>query len=77
MADVSSSIRYLLEALRTPSSEGGTTPRTGPEADMRRGPPAGLGPIEQRRDGYRLYMQDKRANGEDPLSYQEWIRQEQ
>lgn len=32
-----------------------------------------LKPIEQRRRGYQLYAKEAQVNGEDPLSYEEWI----
>jgi hypothetical protein len=71
-------IKALIEALRTPAAPASTTIQSGPRSGttVASSNPA-LGPIEQRRDGYRLYMQDKNANGEKPLSYEEWISQEQ
>lgn len=78
MADVSDNIKYLLEALRTPAPPANYTPQTGPRAGqtITEGNPS-LHPIEQRRDGYRMYAQEKTANGESPMSYQDWIAQEQ
>lgn len=77
MADVSDKIKYLLDALRTNAAPATTTPLTGPRAGVPIQQNQNLGPIEQRRDGYRMYAQEKSANGESPMSYQEWIAQEQ
>lgn len=78
MADATDNIKYLLEALRTPAPAASITPGTGPNAGIARpSQNPNLGPIEQRRDGYRLYAQEKTSNGETPLSYAEWISQEQ
>lgn len=78
MADIPNHLRYLIEALRTPASAAHVTMQSGPRSgtDVATSNPA-LGPIEQRRDGYRLYQQEKHANGESPMSYEEWISQEQ
>lgn len=73
MADISDNLKYLLQALRTPAASASTTPMSGPDAGQSRQAPQGFGPIEQRRDGYRLYVAEKKANGEDPVSYQEWF----
>lgn len=73
------SLKYLIEALRTPAAQASVTPQTGPNAGVSR--PSGnssLGPIEQRRDGYRQYLNEFRAGSQegDPLSYNEWLMQE-
>lgn len=73
MAKISENLRYLLEALRTPAANASTTMQSGPDAGQTREAPQGFGPIEQRRDGYRLYVAEKKANGENPVSYQEWF----
>lgn len=81
MADIPDSVRYLIEALRTPARPHTITPQTGPNAGTPRAADnPNLGPIEQRRDGYRQYLQEHGSglHGEgDPLSYQEWISREQ
>jgi hypothetical protein len=77
MADISDNLRYLIEALRTSPSPASATPQTGPNAGVSmQSSPAGLAPLEQRRDGYRLYQQEKKASGEQPVSYQEWYNQQ-
>ena len=81
MADIPENLRYLIEALRTPARGHTVTPQTGPNAGIPRSANNdNLGPIEQRRDGYRQYLQEHNSglhgNGE-PLSYQEWISKEQ
>lgn len=70
-------IRYLVEALRTPAADASTTMQSGPRTGTTVSRNSSLGPLEQRRDGYRLYAQEKRSNDEEPLSYEEWIAQEQ
>lgn len=35
-----------------------------------------LKPIEQHRDGYRMYRQVQQSQGEDVMPYEEWIKQE-
>lgn len=71
-------LRYLIEALRTPAAGASTTLQSGPRSGSTvASGNSNLGPIEQRRDGYRLYTQDKKANGETPDSYEEWISKEQ
>lgn len=37
----------------------------------------GQKPLEQRRRGYQLYVQEAQVNGEDPLSYEEWIKSQE
>lgn len=78
MADLSD-VKYIIEALRNaPAGQHTITPQTGPNSGVQR--PAGgskLGPIEQRRDGYRTYVQEQNANGDTPVSYQEWIEKEE
>jgi hypothetical protein len=80
MADIPDNLRYLIEALRTPSSPRSITPQTGSRAgqSIATGNP-NLHPIEQRRDGYRQYLNEFRAGTQegDPMSYEEWISQEQ
>ena len=66
-------VRYLLEALRTPATPAHTTLADGTVVQPRSNK---LGPIEQRRDGYRLYVQEAKTNGEEPQSYEEWISKE-
>lgn len=65
-------LKYLLEALRTPAASASTNIQSGPNPRTVT-PNQNLGPIEQRRDGYRLYQQEKSANGESPVSYEEWL----
>lgn len=81
MADISDNIRYLLEALRTPAPGRTITPQTGPSAGTPRAVGnSNLGPIEQRRDGYRQYLQEHKSGlhgDSDPQSYEEWISKEQ
>jgi len=81
MADLTQNVKYLLEALRTPARGHTVTPQTGPNAGVARtADNPNLGPIEQRRDGYRQYLQEH-SNGlhgdSEPMSYSEWISQEQ
>jgi hypothetical protein len=80
MADIPDSLRYILEALRTPAPPRAITLRTGERAGQTipvDNP--NLHPIEQRRDGYRQYLNEFRAGSQEgtPLSYEEWISQEQ
>lgn len=71
-------LKALIEALRTPAAPASTTLQSGPRAGSTvASSNSALGPIEQRRDGYRMYAQEKRASGEDPESYEEWISKEQ
>lgn len=75
MSDLSNNIRYLLEALRTAPSPAHTTSASG---DTRPTSNPNLGPIEQRRDGYRQYLNEFRGGSQEgsPMSYEEWISQE-
>lgn len=68
------SLRYLIEALRTQPADASTVPQTGPRAGQNVAPQNNLGPIEQRRDGYRMYVQEKNTSGESPVSYEEWMK---
>lgn len=72
-------IRYLIEALRNSPSPAHTNIQSGPEAGTTRAPNPALGPIEQRRDGYRQYLNEFRAGSQEgqPKSYEEWIQEEQ
>lgn len=72
-------LRYLIEALRTQPSGASTTLQSGPDAGTSVSPNSSLGPIEQRRDGYRQYLNEFKAGVQDgkPMSYEEWISQEQ
>lgn len=72
------SLRYLIEALRTPSAQAATDVQSGSNPGTRTPNPA-LGPIEQRRDGYRQYLNEFRAGSQEgtPLSYGEWMSKEQ
>lgn len=58
--DIPENIRAVIDALR------GGAKKENPKNPK-------LKPIEQRRRGYQLYAQEAQANGEDPLSYEEWI----
>jgi hypothetical protein len=73
-------IRYLIEALRNSPPPAHTDIQSGPDAGTSRitHNPA-LGPIEQRRDGYRQYLNEFRAGSQEgtPKSYEEWIQEEQ
>lgn len=42
--------------------------------DFLRGSDSDRFPLEQQREGYRLHVQEARANGEEPKSYEEWIK---
>lgn len=79
MAQIPDSIRYIIEALRSNPQSAHTDIQSGPDAGTTRTPNPNLGPIEQRRDGYRQYLNEFRAGSQDgsPLSYEEWIQQEQ
>lgn len=70
-------IRYLIEALRTAPSGAQTSVNSGADQGTRTPNPA-LGPIEQRRDGYRQYVNEFKGGSQEgtPLSYEEWISQE-
>lgn len=70
---VPDSLRYLLEALRTPAADASTDIQSGSNPRSVR-PNPNMGPIEQRRDGYRLYLQEKNSSGETPVSYEEWMK---
>jgi hypothetical protein len=78
MADIRD-IRYILEALRTPSAPRSSTILSGDRAGQTITPNPNLHPIEQRRDGYRQYLNEFRAGAQEgtPLSYEDWISQEQ
>lgn len=77
MANPADSIKYLIEALRTPSAQASTDVQSGSNPGVRT-PNQNLGPIEQRRDGYRQYLNEFRGGSQEgsPLSYQEWLSQE-
>lgn len=80
MADPLESLKYLIEGLRSPkTAPGGTIHNYNGSGEDAVVPDSGPHrfPIEQRRDGYRMYAQEKANAGETPLSYQEWISQEQ
>lgn len=81
MADIPDNLRYLIEALRSPASGHTVTPQTGPNAGTPRAVGnSNLGPIEQRRDGYRMYLNEHKVGlhgDSDPQSYEEWISREQ
>lgn len=55
--EIPESIKAVIDALRKKKTEA----------------PPKLKPLEQRRRGYQLYAQEAQVNGEDPLSYEEWI----
>lgn len=80
MPQIPDSLRYLIEALRSgpgPNSAQ-TTIQSGPRAGTSiDNPRAGFGPIEQRRDGYRLYVKEAAVNGEQPMSYEEWFSRQE
>lgn len=81
MADLPDNIKYLIQALRTPAPGGTYTPQSGPNAgnpQPKKDVNPNLGPIEQRRDGYRQYLNEFRAGSQegDPMSYQDWIAKE-
>jgi len=67
--EIADKMRVLIEALRS-------SPQRPPNAKSRG--PAGVStpsgrPLDQRRRGYQLYAQEAQTNGEDPMSYEEWI----
>lgn len=71
-------IRYLIEALRTNPSSAHTDIHTGPRAGTTvTGEQNPNGPIAHRRGDYLTYIKTQRENGEDHLSYEDWITQEQ
>jgi len=80
MADISDNMKYLIQALRTSPSPAHTDIQSGPDAGTSRSSSnPSLGPIEQRRDGYRQYLNEFRGGSQegDPMSYEEWISKEQ
>lgn len=68
-------VKALIGALRTAPAPASTTHADGTVTQAPTN--SRLGPIEQRRDGYRLYTQEARANGTEPQSYEEWISKEE
>jgi hypothetical protein len=82
MPDLPDSVKYIIQALRTPAAGGSYTPQTGPNAgnpQPKKGTNPNLGPIEQRQDGYRQYVNEFRGGSQEgePLSYNDWIAKEQ
>lgn len=80
MANPIDSMKYLIQALRTPAAPASTHFSTGPRAgtSVSSSNPS-LGPIEQRRDGYRQYLNEFHGGSQegDPMSYEDWISKEQ
>lgn len=70
-------VQALIGALRTSPSPGGVTPRTGDRAGQFLADSPLESPIGTRRDGYRLYLREQQANGDRPVSYEEWISKQE
>lgn len=75
-------VRALIEALRGGAPGRTITPGTGPRSGqvIPVSDKGNLGgPIGPRRDGYRQYLNEFRSGSQEgtPLSYEEWIQQEQ
>lgn len=62
--DMMTKLKYLIEALRG-GDKGATTSTS-----------TSRFPLEQQREGYRLHVQDAKANGETPMSYDDWLAQQ-
>lgn len=72
--DLPDNLRYLIEALRGGGKsefKGGKMTKHAYGKDPMTS--TGMKPLEQRRRGYQLYAQEAQTNGEDPVSYEEWI----
>lgn len=65
--DLPDKIKYLIEALRNKPERPPSAVGKGPAST-----PSGR-PLDQRRRGYQLYAQEAQVNGDDPMSYEEWI----
>jgi hypothetical protein len=77
MMAIPDNLKYLIEALRTPASGAQTDVQSGSNPGTRTSN-ANLAPLEQRRDGYRQYLNEFRGGSQegDPLSYEDWLSQE-
>jgi hypothetical protein len=77
MMAIPDNLRYLIQALRTPAAPASTDIQSGSNPRIVR-PNPNLGPIEQRRDGYRQYLNEFRGGSQEgePQSYEEWISKE-
>lgn len=59
MADLQGKVKALIDSVRGKLTTSDKTPSGRP--------------LDQRRDGYRLYAREAQAMGETPQSYEEWI----
>ncbi len=60
MADIQGKVKALIDSVRGKLT---TTDKT----------PSGR-PLDQRRDGYRLYTREQQSMGEPAVTYEEWIK---
>lgn len=71
--DLTDKMKLLLEALRGKPDRPPNAAERGPAGSYT---PSGR-PLDQRRRGYQLYAQEAGQMGDTPVSYEEWIRQQE
>lgn len=62
MADISGKVKALIDSVRGKLTSSTQTPSGRP--------------LDQRRDGYRLYQREQQAMGEPAKSYEQWISEQ-
>mgnify|MGYP000910459234 CR=1 FL=1 len=60
MADITGKVKALIESVRGKLTTSDKTPSGRP--------------LDQRRDGYRLYQREQQAMGEPAVPYEDWIK---